>query len=103
MRRPAAFMAGRSSTVSGRASAFMGLELRQLSLPEVAVGQLGMGNDKVGLRHAPLAEADDVQVEGARPPVLRPDAPLDALDGLACPEKRPGVQAGLEQHHLIEV
>ena len=44
----------------------MGLQLRQLSQPEVAVGQLGMGNDKVGLGHAPLAVAHDVQVERAR-------------------------------------
>ena len=38
--------------------------------------QLGMGNDKVGLRHAPLAEADDVEVEGARSPALAADPPV---------------------------
>src|SRR6476661_9016104 len=103
MRRPAAFMAARSSTVSGRASAFMGLELRQLSLPEITVGQLGMGNDKVGLGDAPPAEADDVHVEGARAPALRSHAALGPLDGLAGLEQRPRLESGLDQHHLIEI
>src|SRR6476659_818247 len=103
MRRPAAFMAARSSTVSGRASGFMGLELRQLPLPEIAVGQLGMGNDKVGLGNAPLAEAHDVPIERARAPALRPHAALGALDGLAGLAERPRLESGLEQHHLVEV
>src|SRR5690348_7527947 len=103
MRCPAAFMAARSSTVRGRASASMGLQLRQLALPEVSIDQPGMGNDKVGLVDAPVAVPDDVQVDRPRAPPLRSHPPLRPLDGLACLEQGARRQSGLEQYHLVEI
>src|SRR5690242_20179871 len=101
MRRPAAFMAGRSRTADGRASAFMDFELRQLPLPEVAVGQSGMGKDKVGLAHPPRAEAYDVDVDRARAPVLGAHPALRVLDRVAGIQQGVRLEAGLEQQHLI--
>src|SRR5215213_1606332 len=103
MRRPAAFMAARSSTDRGRDSAVMGTQFCQLSTPEVAMGQPGMGNDKVPLVHVPLAEPDDIEVECPCPPMLGAGAPFLLFDGLACFEESTRLQAGVEKDHLIEV
>src|SRR5688500_10322884 len=103
MRRSAAFIAARSSTDRGRDSAFIGTQFCQLSTPEVAIGQLGMRNDKVFLVYVPVAEAHDVEVQRPGPPALRPGAPLLSLDGLAPLQKRARLQRGIEQHHLIKV
>src|SRR5919109_4434665 len=96
-------MASRSVTVVGRGSAFIGAQFRQLSVPEVPVGELGMRNDKVTLPHLPVAESNDVQIQGAGSPALGALAAFSALDLLACLEQAPGCKGGLEQHHLIEV
>src|SRR5688500_7250536 len=103
IRCPAAFMAARSSTERGRVSAFIGTQFCQLSTPEVAIGQLGMRNDKVLLVYAPVAEAHDVEVQRPGPPALRPGAPLLSLDGLAPRQEGARLQPGIEQHHLIKV
>src|SRR5688500_6954896 len=103
MRRPAAFMATRSSTVKGRTSAFMWSQLCQLSLPEVAIGQFRMRNDKVGFTDAPLAEPDDIEIEGTWTPPFGPLPPFVPFDGLACLQEGPRLQSGGQQHHLVQV
>src|SRR5689334_12617391 len=103
MRRPAAFMVSRSVTVSGRGSAFMRLDFRQLPQPEVAVRQLGMRNDKVLIGHLAITEAHDVEIEGAGAPTLTAAPSLLVLDCLKCPEEIPRLERCLQQHHLIEI
>src|SRR6185295_12013554 len=102
-RLPAAFIVSRSVIVSGRGSAFIGLQFRQLSAPKVAVGQLGMRNDKVRLRYPPLAEADDIQVQRTRAPALGSLSSLRLLDGLQGMEQLPRLETGFQKDHLIEV
>src|SRR3954464_14796237 len=102
-RRPDAFMASRSLTVSGRASAFMGVEFGQLSEPEVAVGQLGMRNDKVVLGQLLVAEPNDVEIERASAPALGAEATLLALDCLEGGQQCTWLQRSLQHHHLIEI
>src|SRR5687768_3605625 len=103
MRRPAAFMATRSSTVRGRASAFMGSQLRQLSLPEVAIGQFRMRNDKVGFADVPLAEPHNIEIEGTRAPPLDPLPALPPFNGLAGLQESPWFHPRGQQHHLVQV
>src|ERR671910_2881791 len=103
IRRPAAFIAARSRTDTGRGSAFIGVQFRQLSPPEVASGQPGMGNDKVAVANTPGAELDDVEIEGSRSPPFGSNAPGGPLDGLTCLEQRVGLEAGLEHDHLVQV
>src|SRR3954467_2883042 len=100
MRRPSAFMARRSSTDRGRASAFMGAQFGQLSLPEVAMGQIGMRNDKVALGYLPGAKPDDVEIQGGGPPMLGPRPTLLPLDCLASLEQGSRLECGLQQNHL---
>src|SRR6478752_242911 len=96
IRRPPAFMARRSLIVSGRGSSGMGLNFPELSLPEVAVGQFRMRNDKVRLVHLPIAKPNDVEIQGAGAPVLSAAAPLLMLDRLQGGEQRPGVERGFQ-------
>src|SRR5688572_33203419 len=103
IRRPAAFIAARSRTDRGRGSALIGVQFRQLSPPEVASGQPGMGNDKVAVSNAPGTELDDVEIEGSRPPPLRALAALGALDCLTGLEQDTWLETGFQQHHLVQV
>src|SRR5215203_1020330 len=103
MRRPAAFMAARSSTDKGRDSAVMGTQFCQLSTPEVAMGQPGMGNDKVPLVHVLLTEPHDVEVECPCPPTLGAGAPFLLFDGLACFQEGTRLEPGVKEDHLIEI
>src|SRR6187402_1846015 len=97
MRLPAAFIVNRSVIVSGRGSAFIGHQFRQLSAPKVAVGQLGMRNDKVRLRHPPLPETNDIQVQRARAPTLGSLSSLYLFDGLQGMEQLPGLETGFQK------
>src|SRR5687767_10186397 len=98
MRRSAAFMASRSSTDRGRDSAFIGVQFRQFSPPEVSIGQAGMWNDKVAVIYLPGAEAHDVEIERARAPALGALPPLLLFYLLAGPQQRPRRESGLQQH-----
>src|SRR3954453_7711797 len=102
-RLPAAFIVNRSVTVSGRGSAFIGLQFRQLSAPKVSVGQLGMRNDKVRFRYPPLSKTNDVQVQRARAPALGSVSSLCLLDSLQGLKQLPGLEPGFQKNHLIEI
>src|SRR4051812_11098779 len=62
-----------------------------------------MRNDKVGLVHAAIAVADDVEVEGARSPMRGAHPSATLLDGLTSREQRAGLEPRLQRHHLVEV
>src|SRR2546427_11319492 len=86
MRSPFSFICRRACVVTGFGTGASGtrgtqrLQLRELAEPEIAVGQLGMGNGESRLGDDPITVADDVEVQRARPPALGPiSAPL-ALD-----------------------
>src|SRR6266511_4325997 len=103
MRSPRCFMARSSCVVTGLASSGIGgrarcrrrVELRQLALPERAVRKLGVRDHELRLAYHPIAEADDVQVQGARSPAhprralatalrldgVEPDQHLGGLEG----------------------
>src|SRR2546426_10320075 len=113
MRSPRSFMARSSwvvtdflsSAMGSRARRGSGLELRQLALPKRAVRKLGVRDHELGLAHHPIAEADDVQVQGPRPPANPRPALATALrfDCVQLDEQRGRLESGLEQHHLIEI
>src|SRR5215213_3541054 len=96
IRRPAAFMAARSSTDRGRASALMRVQFSQLSLPKVSGGQPRMGNDKVALVHPPGAELDDIQIQRPWSPVFAALPSSLSLYLLTRAQQTTGVQARLE-------
>src|SRR3989449_5344329 len=113
MRSPRAFIARSSWVVTGfvssaigsRARRGSGLERPQLALPEWAVRKLGVRDHERRLAHHPMAEADDVQVQGARSPAHARPALATALrfDRVQVREQLGGLEGGLEQDHLIEV
>src|SRR4051812_15557795 len=103
IRRPAAFIAERSSTDRGRTSALMDVQLSHLSLPEVSVGQPRMRNDKVALVHSPGTELNDVEIQCPGPPALGPLASFLLFNRLARLQQTTGVQSRLEENHLIEI
>src|SRR5258705_12484931 len=78
------------------------LELGELAQPEVAPGQLGMGDGQARLIHRPVAKAHDVEVEGPWPPALAPLASAVALDRAARGQERPRRERRLELHHLVQ-
>src|SRR3990170_2229535 len=80
-----------------------GLELGDPAEPEGAMGKLGMGNRETGRLYRPGAEADDVEIEGARAPPHQPLAPALDLDRLAMGQERLRCQRRLEQDHLVQV
>ena len=94
-----------SSAIGSRARRGSGLELRQLALPKGAVRKLGVRDHELGLAHHPIAEADDVQVQGPRSPANPRPALATALrfDCVQLDEQRGGLEGGLEQHHLVEI
>jgi hypothetical protein len=81
----------------------MGAQLGQLSPPEVAIGQLGMRNDKVGVGYLPGAELDDIEIKSPRTPTLDTTPSLRLLYRLASLEQRSRLQTRLQEHHLIEI
>src|SRR5437870_9859726 len=107
MRSPRSFMARSSwvvtdfvsSAMGSRARRGSGLELRQLALPKRAVRKLGVRDHELGLAHHPIAEADDVQVQGPRSPG-NPANPRPALatalrfDCVQLDEQRGGLEGG---------
>src|SRR5881394_972153 len=104
-------MATRSSTVTGLGAAVSatcrlpgGVELRQLSQPEIAVRELGVWNRQVRLAHAALAPPHDVQVQRAGTPPQSGVALAAALrfDHLQVAEQRARLERGLEQDHLVQ-
>src|SRR5881396_1733724 len=113
MRSPRSFMARSSwvvtafvsSAIGSRARRGSGLELRQLALPKGAVRKLGVRDHELGLAHHPIAEADDVQVQGPRSPANPRPALATALrfDRVQEVEQLGGLEGGLEQDHLVEV
>src|ERR687895_686056 len=103
IRRPAAFIAARSRTDRGRGSAFIGVQFRQLSPPEVASGQPGMRNDKVAVSNVPGAELDDIEVECPGAPPFGWLASLGPLDCLTRFEQGVWLEPRFKQYHLIQV
>src|SRR5262245_31398482 len=108
MRRPSPFIASSVCVVTGLASVMwcrdQSIELGQLALPEVAPRQLGMGDREARLVDGLCAEADDVEVERARPPphTLSPLPTPFRFDGLALREQLGRGQRRKQQQHLIE-
>src|SRR5260221_10862255 len=113
MRSARSFMARSSRVVIGLVSSAMGrrawrrsgLELRQLALPERAVRKLRVRDHELRLAHDAIAEANDVQVQGAgSPPHLRATlATARRFDRVQVVEQLGGLEGGLEQDHLVEV
>src|SRR5438876_7771225 len=74
MRSPFSFI---SSNVSVVMLDMFPFQLGDFPLPEIAVGQLGMGDRQPRLPHGALAVANDVEIEGPRsPPLAAFPAPL---------------------------
>jgi hypothetical protein len=81
----------------------MRVQLSQLSLPEVSVGQPRMGNDKVALVHPPGTELDDIQIQRPWSPPFGALPSFFLLYQLARLEQTTGVQLRLEENHLIQI
>src|SRR5271167_2078707 len=84
----------------------MGLELnqlRELALPEVAVGKLRMRNGQARLGDCAVAVPHDVEVQRARPPSRVALTTVDALDLEEMGEEITGRQRCLDSDHLIEI
>src|SRR6266540_3401307 len=94
-----------SSGIGSRARRTSGVELRQLALAEGAVRRLGVRDYEVRLTHHPIAEAYDVQVQGARSPANPRPALAAALrfNRVQVDEQLGGLERGLEQDHLVEI
>src|SRR6266550_3066020 len=74
----------------------------QLPQPEIAIRQLGMRDCEPGLVHGLSLEQDDVEIESARTPARRADAPCFHLYSLELGEKILRGQLGFDGNHLIE-
>src|SRR5258708_38228960 len=72
MRSPFSFISIKSRVVTLDMLTF---QLGDLALPELALGQLGMGNRQVRLSHSLVSVTHDVEVEGPRPPPFAPSGP----------------------------
>src|SRR5437867_10849216 len=84
MRSPRCFMVTSSWVVTAFVSSAIGGQLRQLALPEGAVGNLAARNNELRVAQHPIAEAHDIQVQGSRSPAhagpaLAPALRLDRL------------------------
>ena len=62
-----------------------------------------MRNDKVTFLHLPVAEPNDIEVQGSGTPPFGPLPALPALDCLARLKQGSRLQVGFEQHHLVEI
>src|SRR5262245_9464136 len=107
MRVPAAFIFSRSRVVTGFGASDMGgrqgVELYDLTLPEIAVRQLGVRHGELRGGDDAIAKTDDVEIEGARAPALAALAPRFDLDRAAVLQQLERLERGHEQDHLIEV
>src|SRR5215204_687039 len=79
------------------------IKLRDLSLPERAIGDTGMRHDELRAVHTAVAEAYDIQVDRARPPPALTHPARRALDLLQPVEERGWLECRLDGNHLIEV
>src|SRR5213593_3814760 len=68
------------------------VQLRDLAEPEGAVRQLGVGDRERGVAHGALAEAHDVQVQGAGAPSHPALAPALGLNGVEVREQLDGLE-----------
>src|SRR2546422_6304485 len=94
-----------SSAIGGRAGRGSGLELRQLALPEGAVGNLGVRNNELRVAQHPIAEAHDIQVQGPRSPAHAGPALAAALrlDRVQVDEQLRGPERGLGDAPLVSM
>src|SRR2546422_8905580 len=79
MRSPRCFRASSPWVVTDFGSSAIGGQLRQLALPEGAVGNLGVRNNELRVAQHPIAEAHDIQVQGPRSPARAGPALAAAL------------------------
>src|SRR5258705_11242173 len=87
-----------------RVSALIRLQLLHLARPPVAVAQAGMRQGEWRFIERQVVVADDVEVQGARAPLVGaadpPRLPLDLEQGIEQDPRRGG---RLQQHHLVDV
>src|SRR5258708_24165347 len=98
MRSPFSFISIKSRVVTLDMLTF---QLGDLALPELALGQLGMGNRQVRLSHSLVSVTHDVEVEGPRPPAFAPFPASLPPDVQAPREQLRPRQGRLDQHHLL--
>src|SRR5947209_4203831 len=78
-------------------------ELDELTLPEIAVGDLRVRQDQPFRIYHLMPKAHDVEVDRARPPADGPFPPELALDGEERVEQFAGGERGLDRDHLVQI
>src|SRR2546423_5990271 len=98
MRSPFSFISSSARVVT---LDMLALQLSDFPPPEVAVGQLRMGNRQIRVTHGTSSIAHDVEIERSWPPTLTAfSAPL-GFDRPAMGQERPRVQGRFQQHHFV--
>src|SRR4051812_33872112 len=103
---PLRFRSAKSRTVIARSvfglSNARAPQRRQLTKPEVTIGELGMRDGETRLGHTLSLEQHDIEIESARPPALRAHTPGLCFDSLQLFEQLPRRQLRFDGDHLIE-